>query len=94
MLKQIRQAGFKGYVNVATFEGAKHWAMGMVRSLALEVALGPVTVNAGGTLGGNGSVSGNVNVMGGTLAAGNSIGGTTADIDSGFGFMAGGEFAT
>ncbi len=39
-------AGVKGYAKVAPYAAAKHGVMGMVRSLALEVAKGPVTVNA------------------------------------------------
>lgn len=39
-------AGLKGYAKVAPYAAAKHGVMGIVRSLALEVARGPVTVNA------------------------------------------------
>ncbi len=39
-------AGVKGYAKVAPYAAAKHGVMGLVRSLALEVAKGPVTVNA------------------------------------------------
>ena len=39
-------AGLKGYAKIAPYAAAKHGVMGMVRSLALEVAKGPVTVNA------------------------------------------------
>jgi NAD(P)-dependent dehydrogenase (short-subunit alcohol dehydrogenase family) len=39
-------AGLKGYAKVAPYAAAKHGVMGIVRSLALEVACGPVTVNA------------------------------------------------
>lgn len=39
-------AGVKGYAKVAPYAAAKHGVMGMVRSLALEVARRPVTVNA------------------------------------------------
>ena len=39
-------AGVKGYAKIAPYAAAKHGVMGMVRSLALEVATGPVTVNA------------------------------------------------
>ena len=39
-------AGVKGYAKVAPYAAAKHGVMGIVRSLALEVAKGPVTVNA------------------------------------------------
>lgn len=39
-------AGVKGYARVAPYAAAKHGVMGIVRSLALEVARGPVTVNA------------------------------------------------
>jgi 3-hydroxybutyrate dehydrogenase len=39
-------AGIKGYAKVAPYAAAKHGVMGLVRSLALEVARGPVTVNA------------------------------------------------
>ena len=39
-------AGLKGYAKVAPYAAAKHGVMGLVRSLALEVARGPVTVNA------------------------------------------------
>ena len=39
-------AGVKGYAKIAPYAAAKHGVMGIVRSLALEVAKGPVTVNA------------------------------------------------
>jgi NAD(P)-dependent dehydrogenase (short-subunit alcohol dehydrogenase family) len=39
-------AGLKGYGYVAPYAAAKHGTVGLVRSLALEVARGPVTVNA------------------------------------------------
>jgi NAD(P)-dependent dehydrogenase (short-subunit alcohol dehydrogenase family) len=39
-------AGIKGYARAAPYAAAKHGVMGLVRSLALEVARGPVTVNA------------------------------------------------
>ena len=39
-------AGLKGYAKIAPYAAAKHGVMGIVRSLALEVARGPVTVNA------------------------------------------------
>jgi NAD(P)-dependent dehydrogenase (short-subunit alcohol dehydrogenase family) len=39
-------AGVKGYAKVAPYAAAKHGVMGLVRSLALEVAKGQVTVNA------------------------------------------------
>jgi NAD(P)-dependent dehydrogenase (short-subunit alcohol dehydrogenase family) len=39
-------AGVKGYAKVAPYAAAKHGVVGLVRSLALEVARGPVTVNA------------------------------------------------
>lgn len=39
-------AGLKGYGYVAPYAAAKHGVVGLVRSLALEVARGPVTVNA------------------------------------------------
>lgn len=39
-------AGIKGYAKIAPYAAAKHGVMGIVRSLALEVARGPVTVNA------------------------------------------------
>lgn len=39
-------AGLKGYAYVAPYAAAKHGVVGMVRSLALEVARRPVTVNA------------------------------------------------
>lgn len=39
-------AGLKGYAKVAPYAAAKHGVIGMVRSLALEVARKPVTVNA------------------------------------------------
>ena len=39
-------AGLKGYAKVAPYAAAKHGVVGMVRSLALEVAQKPVTVNA------------------------------------------------
>lgn len=38
-------AGLKGYGYVAPYAAAKHGVVGLVRSLALEVARGPVTVN-------------------------------------------------
>ncbi len=39
-------AGVKGYAKVAPYAAAKHGVMGLVRSLALDGAKGPVTVNA------------------------------------------------
>lgn len=39
-------AGLKGYAKVAPYAAAKHGVMGLVKSLALEVARTPVTVNA------------------------------------------------
>lgn len=39
-------AGLKGYAKVAPYAAAKHGVMGIVRSLALEVARAPITVNA------------------------------------------------
>ncbi|UXU74278.1 MULTISPECIES: SDR family NAD(P)-dependent oxidoreductase [unclassified Paracoccus (in: a-proteobacteria)] len=39
-------AGLKGYAYVAPYAAAKHGVVGMVRSLALEVARKPITVNA------------------------------------------------
>lgn len=39
-------AGLKGYPYVAPYVAAKHGVVGLVRSLALEVAHSPVTVNA------------------------------------------------
>lgn len=39
-------AGLKGYAKVAPYAAAKHGVVGMVRSLALEVARREVTVNA------------------------------------------------
>lgn len=39
-------AGLKGYGYVAPYAAAKHGVIGMVRSLALEIARKPVTVNA------------------------------------------------
>ncbi len=36
----------KGYAKIAPYAAAKHGVVGMVRSLALEVAPRPVTVNA------------------------------------------------
>ena len=39
-------AGLKGYAKVAPYAAAKHGVVGLMRSLALEVARGPVTVNA------------------------------------------------
>ncbi|WP_071674018.1 SDR family NAD(P)-dependent oxidoreductase [Nioella nitratireducens] len=39
-------AGLKGYRYVAPYAAAKHGVVGLVRSLALEVARRPVTVNA------------------------------------------------
>lgn len=39
-------AGVKGYAKIAPYAASKHGVMGLVRSLALEVARGPVTVNA------------------------------------------------
>lgn len=46
LLAVASTAGLKGYAKVAPYAAAKHGVMGMVRSLALEVAKGPVTVNA------------------------------------------------
>jgi len=39
-------AGLKGYAKVAPYAAAKHGVIGMVRSLALETARKPITVNA------------------------------------------------
>lgn len=39
-------AGVKGYAKVAPYAAAKHGVIGMTRSLALEIARRPVTVNA------------------------------------------------
>ncbi len=39
-------AGLKGYAKVAPYAAAKHGVIGIVRSLALEIARAPVTVNA------------------------------------------------
>lgn len=39
-------AGVKGYAKVAPYAAAKHGVIGLIRSVALEVARGPVTVNA------------------------------------------------
>ena len=39
-------AGLKGYAYVAPYAAAKHGVIGLCRSLALEVARKPVTVNA------------------------------------------------
>lgn len=39
-------AGLKGYARAAPYAAAKHGVIGLVRSLALEVARHPVTVNA------------------------------------------------
>lgn len=46
LLAVASTAGIKGYAKVAPYAAAKHGVIGMVRSLALEVARGPVTVNA------------------------------------------------
>ena len=46
MVAVCSTAGVKGYAKVAPYAAAKHGVMGLVRSLALEVAKGPVTVNA------------------------------------------------
>jgi len=46
LLAVASTAGLKGYAKVAPYAAAKHGVMGIVRSLALEVARGPVTVNA------------------------------------------------
>lgn len=39
-------AGLKGYAKIAPYAAAKHGVVGLTRSLALEVARRPVTVNA------------------------------------------------
>lgn len=39
-------AGLKGYAKIVPYTAAKHGVIGITRSLALEVAKGPVTVNA------------------------------------------------
>lgn len=39
-------AGLKGYAKVAPYAAAKHGVIGLTRSLALEIAQRPVTVNA------------------------------------------------
>lgn len=46
MIAVASTAGLKGYARVAPYAAAKHGVMGLVRSLALEVARRPVTVNA------------------------------------------------
>ena len=46
LLAVCSTAGIKGYAKVAPYAAAKHGVMGLVRSLALEVAKRPVTVNA------------------------------------------------
>ena len=39
-------AGLKGYAYVGAYSAAKHAVVGLVRSLALEIASSPITVNA------------------------------------------------
>ena len=39
-------AGLKGYAYISAYAAAKHAAIGLVRSLALELATTPITVNA------------------------------------------------
>ena len=39
-------AGLKGYAKIAPYAAAKHGVVGLTRSLALEIATRPVTVNA------------------------------------------------
>ena len=39
-------AGIKGYAKIAPYAAAKHGVIGLTRSLAMEVALKPITVNA------------------------------------------------
>ncbi|MCY1125263.1 SDR family NAD(P)-dependent oxidoreductase [Frigidibacter sp. RF13] len=46
LIAMASTAGLKGYAKVAPYAAAKHGVVGMVRSLALEVARRPVTVNA------------------------------------------------
>jgi NAD(P)-dependent dehydrogenase (short-subunit alcohol dehydrogenase family) len=46
LLAVASTAGLKGYAYVAPYAAAKHGVVGLVRSLALEVARKPVTVNA------------------------------------------------
>ena len=46
LLAVCSTAGIKGYAKVAPYAAAKHGVMGLTRSLALEVAKRPVTVNA------------------------------------------------
>jgi NAD(P)-dependent dehydrogenase (short-subunit alcohol dehydrogenase family) len=46
LLAVASTAGLKGYAYVAPYAAAKHGVVGLTRSLALEVARRPVTVNA------------------------------------------------